>query len=92
MISFCHKTVFVFTAVTTVTTVTTVNTVNTVTTVTIFTYVTTIIVKYQMLLLYSSKGNLFTKFPDRQDPGKAGGCSTNTYVIHSFIKSSSDGL
>ena len=43
------------TSVATVTSSTTVNTVYTVTAITI------LIVKYQMLLLYSSKGNLFTK-------------------------------
>ena len=49
-------------------TVTTVNTVTTVTSVTSDTTVTTIptnIVEYQMLLLYSSEGNFFTKV-DRQ--------------------------
>ena len=57
---FSHQTVLVVTTVTTVTTFTTVTTVTTVTAV------TTIIVKYQMLLLYSSKGNFFTKFTDQQ--------------------------
>ena len=46
-----------FTTVTTVTTVTTLTIVTTVNTVTTVTTVTTIIVKYQMLFLYSSKGN-----------------------------------
>ena len=48
--------------VTTVTTATTVATVATVTTSTTVTAISTIMVKYQMLLLYSSKGNFFTKF------------------------------
>ena len=42
-------------------TVTIVTTVTTETTATIVTIVTTIIVEYQMLLFYSSKGNFFTK-------------------------------
>ena len=49
------------TTVTTVTSVTTVTTVTTETTVTTVTTITNIIVKYQILHLYSSKGNFFTK-------------------------------
>ena len=48
----------------TITTVTTVTTVTTATTVTTVTTVRTIIVKYQMLLLYSRKGN-FSQRTDR---------------------------
>ena len=42
------------------------STVTTVATVTTVTSVTTIVVKYQMLLLNSSKGNFFTNPSDRQ--------------------------
>ena len=51
------------TTVTTATTVTTDMTVITVTSVTIVTTVTTIVVKYQMLLLNSSKDNIQTDLP-----------------------------
>ena len=65
---FVTKFVFITTviSITTVTTFTTVITVNTVNNVNIVNTVNTIIVKYQMLLLYSAKGNFFTKSPDRQ--------------------------
>ena len=53
------------TTVTTINTVTTVPIVTTVTTVTSLTTVTTIIIKYQKLLLFSSKYNFFTKVLDR---------------------------
>ena len=53
--------VFLVTTVPTVTTVHTVITATTVTTATTATTVTTITLEYQMLLLYSSKGNFFTK-------------------------------
>ena len=44
----------------TIATVTTVTTVTSVTTVTTVTTITTTIIKYKILLLYSSKGNFFT--------------------------------
>ena len=49
----------------TVTTVTTVTNVTIITSVTTVTTITTNIVKYQMLLLFSSKGNFFTSVSDR---------------------------
>ena len=56
-----------FTNVTTVTTVTTSTTVINVKTVTTATTVTTIIVKYQMLFMYSSKGNFFLSLLQQND-------------------------
>ena len=63
MTNFVNLIFFYVTSVTIFNTVDTVNTINTVNTAT---SVTTCIVKYQMLLLYSSKGNFFIKVLDRQ--------------------------
>ena len=65
---FCPNSVVLFfvTTVTPVATVTNITIVTTVTNVTTVTTVTTIIVMYNILLLYSRKGNFFTKSHNQQ--------------------------
>ena len=65
-----HHTYFWITTVTTVTIINTLIIVIIVTTVNIFPSVTSIIVKYKILLLYSSKGNFFTKVAQQTDQQK----------------------
>ena len=74
-----EKKFFLVSSVTTVTTVITVITVTTFTTVITVTTVTSIVVKYQMVLLYSSKGNFFTKVL-WQTTDRPTGRPTNNYT------------